>query len=199
MSDPVEVPARAPGVRRPRRDAVENRRRLIDAATTVFADRGLDAGVEEVARTAGVGVATLYRRFPTKEALIAELVRTLVEELLAQARQAVDVPGGRGLETHLVATGELLAAQRGCLARIWDGTGAAAARDAYWDVLDRLLADARAAGRVRPDATREDLRLVFWSLRGVLSPVGGDPLPWRRHLGILLAGLRSTEDLLPGG
>ncbi|MDQ1718021.1 MAG: hypothetical protein QOE89_1974, partial [Pseudonocardiales bacterium] len=65
----------APIAARPlRRDAAENRERLLDAAIQVFAEHGLDAGVDEVARVAGVGTGTLYRRFPTKQALIDELV-----------------------------------------------------------------------------------------------------------------------------
>jgi AcrR family transcriptional regulator len=57
-----------------RRDAIENRRRVLDAAATVFAAHGLDAPVEEIAHAAGVGMGTLYRRFPNKEALIEQLM-----------------------------------------------------------------------------------------------------------------------------
>ena len=72
-----------------RRDAAQNRQRLLDAAEQVFAERGLEASVDEVARVAGVGMGTLYRRFPTKEALIAELVRELLEDVLLLARSSL--------------------------------------------------------------------------------------------------------------
>lgn len=77
-----------------RRDAAENRQRLLDAAATVFSARGLDVGVDEIARVAGVGVGTLYRRFPTKDALISELVRQVLEDFVALARDACSAPDG---------------------------------------------------------------------------------------------------------
>ena len=77
-----------------RRDAAENRRRLLDAATEVFSAHGLDGSVEEVARVAGVGMGTLYRRFPTKQDLIDTLVGDMRRELAALA-QAADRCRGR--------------------------------------------------------------------------------------------------------
>src|ERR1700759_2475171 len=98
-----------------RRDAAENRKRILDAAGRVFAEHGLDGSVEEVARVAGVGMGTLYRRFPTKQALIDELVGEARRGLLARARAAAEYSDGTGLEVLLVSAGALQAEQLGCL------------------------------------------------------------------------------------
>src|ERR1700755_2325810 len=110
----------APAADRPlRRDAEQNRRRLLDAAAEVFAEHGLEAGVDEIARVAGVGMGTLYRRFPTKDALIEELVRELLVEMLQAARDAHREPDGGGLVTFLYAIGTQQASGLGFLPRVW--------------------------------------------------------------------------------
>src|SRR5579862_7354952 len=90
-----------------RRDAAENRERVLSAAATVFARDGLAASVEEIAQVAGVGMGTLYRRFPTKEALIEELVRQQLTAIIDAAVLAAAQPDGEGLEAFLWATGQL--------------------------------------------------------------------------------------------
>ena len=87
-----------PATDRPlRRDAELNRQRLLDAAADVFAEHGLEASVEEIARTAGVGMGTLYRRFPTKDALISALVQDVLSTMLAIAEEGTERPDGTGL------------------------------------------------------------------------------------------------------
>src|SRR3954452_23181657 len=82
-----ESPGAAPAVARPlRADAARNRTRVLDAARQAFAEAGLDVGVEEIARRAGVGKGTLYRRFPTKEAL----VRAIFEDILVEIERISD-------------------------------------------------------------------------------------------------------------
>ncbi|GAA4672105.1 TetR/AcrR family transcriptional regulator [Frondihabitans cladoniiphilus] len=180
-----------------RRDASENRRRLIEAARLVFAEHGMEAGVEEVAHRAGVGVGTLYRRFPTKDALIAELVRTLLDEVLESARQASTVPGGDGLEHFLFDVGAAHAANRGCLARLWNDETTTTLRQEIRTRMATLLDDARRHGRIRDDATIADVDLTFWSLRGVLEASGHDlPDAWRRQVAISVAGLRPSAEAL---
>jgi AcrR family transcriptional regulator len=173
-----------------RRDAAENRQRLLDAAEVVFADHGLDAGVEEVARVAGVGVGTLYRRFPTKDALIAELVRELLTEVLDLATSSLGMPDGAGLEYFLYSTAAAQATHRGCLARLWDDEQTTQLKKRVRAAMTRLLAQAQHHHRVRADATPTDLDLVFWSLRGIIQAAGPDETLWRRQLAIMLAGLR---------
>jgi AcrR family transcriptional regulator len=188
------VQATAEGGKVLRRDAAENRRRLLDAAATVFSERGLDAGVEEIARVAGVGMGTLYRRFPTKDALISELVRQLLTDLVAMARAARDVTDGSGLEQLLFDTGAIQASNRGCVSRMWNDEQTALLRDEFRTILAELLAVAQDAGRIRPDVTVTDLDLVFWAVRGVVETTRGvSDMAWRRHLAMVIAGLR------PGG
>ena len=75
-----------------RRDAERNRQRILAAAAEVFTERGLDATLDEVARAAGVGVGTVYRRFPDKESLIEELFRDRVDAMVKLAEEALTEP-----------------------------------------------------------------------------------------------------------
>jgi AcrR family transcriptional regulator len=175
-----------------RRDAAANRVRLLDAAEKVFAESGLDASVEEVARVAGVGMGTLYRRFPNKDALIGELVFSILDDLVGLAQRLRSEPDG--LEKFLVGTGEVLAARSGCLARLWNDPATTPVKDRCRAEIAELLAEAQAAGRIRADATITDIDLLIWSLRGVIETTqcvgaGG----WRRHVAISIAGLRPSS------
>src|SRR3954470_1961215 len=107
--------ARTTAPRPPRREDAANRERLLHAARQVFAVRGLDAGVDEIARAAGVGMGTLYRRFPTKQALVDELVADTRRQLLEIGRRAAR--GGRddGLEALVFDAGRLQAREPGCV------------------------------------------------------------------------------------
>jgi AcrR family transcriptional regulator len=174
-----------------RRDAAANRQRLLDAAALVFSERGLDAGVEEIARVAGVGMGTLYRRFPTKDALISELVRQLMTDLVALARAAREVTDGTGLERLLFETGVVQSSHRGCVARMWSDEHTTVLKVEFREISTELLARAQAAGRVRDDVTITDLDLIFWAVRGVVETTRGvSDTAWRRHLAMVIAGLR---------
>src|ERR1700731_228997 len=110
----------APMGDRPLRPVAEqNRQRLLDAAAEVFAEHGLEAGVEEIARAAGVGIGTFYRRFPTKDALICALVHDVMTTILDLARQSTDCPDGTGLENFLASASAYQAAHTGVLPRLW--------------------------------------------------------------------------------
>jgi AcrR family transcriptional regulator len=191
---PLGVPARPL-----RRDAAENRQRILAAAETVFADHGLEAGVEEVARAAGVGMGTLYRRFPTKDALVAELVGELLGEVAAAARRALADFDGRGLARFLRATAERHAAHRGCLPRLWDEPRAREQVLEIRGLIAELLADAQAHGEVRPDVTVTDISVLLWAVRGVIeSSRESAPDAWRRHLSLMLLGLAPSPEPLDG-
>lgn len=184
-------------VRPLRRDAADNRRRLLAAAETVFAAHGLDAPVEEIARVAGVGMGTLYRRFPTKDALITELVRELLTDVLRAAREALAVPGGDGLEQFLGAAAESHIAHRGCLPRLWSSPDTDALRQEVREVMLQLFLDAQEHRRVRADADISDVDLVLWSLSGVIETTHGQSeTAWRRGLAIIVAGLRPAGGAL---
>jgi len=184
--------------RKLRCDASANRVRLLDAARTVFAERGLDAGVEEIAQVAGVGIGTLYRRFPTKDALITELVQVLLRHVLELAHEAEQVPGGRGLEQFVYGMGEAQTAHRGCLARLWtDDSSTKTVRAECRASIAVLVADAKAHDVIRSDATATDVDLLLWSVRGIIEATGDvSSTAWRRLAAIALAGLSpSTEPL----
>jgi AcrR family transcriptional regulator len=180
-----------------RRDAAANRELLLDAASRVFASRGLDAGVEEIARVAGVGVGTLYRRFPTKDALIAELVSDMLETMSTLAAEAIEAPEGRGLEQFLEASSDYQASHRGCLPRLWNTSPTNESLVQVRQRIGALLADAKRHGRAREDLTQTDITMVMWSIRGVIETTREiAPDAWRRHLSLLVAGLRPSADPL---
>ena len=189
----------APPAGRPlRRDAEQNRRRLLDAASDVFAEHGLEASVEEIARAAGVGMGTLYRRFPTKDALITALVHDVLATMLMIAREGTERPDGTGLEFFLTEASSYQAAHRGCLPRLWN---AGTEHDQVQEIrhlLSTLLEDAKRHGRVRADITGTDLTITLWAIRGIIeSTVGQSPEAWQRHLDIFIAGLRPSPQPLP--
>ena len=185
------------GERQLRRDAAENRELLLAAAARVFAEQGLGAGVEEIARAAGVGVGTLYRRFPTKDALIAELVQDVLARMLVVASAATEVPDGGGLEHYLEASSAYQAEHRGCLPRLWNTPTDNETLVNLRQTIAALLADAKRHGRVREEITPTDLTMVMWSIRGVIETTRDvAPEAWRRHLSILIAGLRPTTEPL---
>jgi AcrR family transcriptional regulator len=181
-----------------RRDAEANRRRVLQAASEVFAARGLDASVEEIAQRAGVGMGTLYRRFPNKEALIEELVHQLFDQVLTSGREALESTDGTGLEAFLRRTAALQEAQRGCMPRMWQSPLPERFLGEMDHIVATLLARAQAAGQVRPDCTAGDVTVAFWAVRGIIESAGDiAPGAWERHLDLLIAGLRPDGRALP--
>jgi AcrR family transcriptional regulator len=193
----MTVPSSAsPDIPRPlRRDAAQNRDRLLAAASEVFAAQGLEASVADIARAAGVGMGTLYRRFPTKDALIDALVHEVLDAMIAMATTALEEPDGAGLEHFLEASSAYQAEHRACLPRLWtaDHTMVRTARA----LITSLLDDAKLHQRVRKDITTTDLTVVMWSIRGILETTREVALDsWQRHLEILIAGMRPSEEPL---
>jgi AcrR family transcriptional regulator len=194
----VSQPELAEGMQRPlRRDAAQNREQLLDAAAKVFAARGLDASVEEVARVASVGIGTLYRRFPTKEALIAALVQDVLDTMSRLALEATKQPDGRGLEHYLETSSAYQAKHRGCLPRLWNTDTEHEAIQRIRRIIVSLLEDAKSHGRVRDELTSADVTMIMWSIRGVIETTRGiAPDAWRRHLDLLIAGMRPSAEPL---
>jgi AcrR family transcriptional regulator len=180
-----------------RRDAQQNRQRLLEAAAAVFAEHGLEAGVEEIASVAGVGIGTLYRRFPTKDALICALVHDVMTSILRLATESAECPGGTGLENFLEGASAYQAAHLGVLPRLWNAASEHYAMEEIRRLVDALLADAKTNGRVRDDLTSTDLTIIMWSIRGVVETTRGvAPGAWRRHLDLLIGGLRPAAEPL---
>ena len=189
----------APADRPLRRDAERNRQRILDAARVVFAERGLAGSHDDIARQAGVGVGTVYRRFPDKEQLIDALFEDRIEEIADVARAAARNPDPwAGLAGFLVRAQELQSEDRG-LKEIVLGSErgaerAAAARALIVPIVAEVLERAKAAGAVRPDVAISDLPLLQLAI-GTVAEAGRDAAPdaWRRMMGIVLDGLRAQN------
>ncbi len=182
-----------------RQDAVHNRERVLAAAEEIFGQQGPDASVDDLADAAGVGMGTLYRHFPTKQALVDALVGPRRRELLALVGGADAQPAGQGFEWLLFQVGQLLSEQPGCVAQLWDHSDAErTCLQEFRACLAALLADAQAAGRIRADVVPSDINMVFWSVREIVRVTRAiAPGAWRRHLELQLAGLRPAADGMP--
>ena len=180
-----------------RRDAELNRARLIQAAARVFGEHGTDASVELVAARAGLGLATLYRRFASKDALIAELIHGLLHHMVETARTETGTPDGLGFERWLAEYARVQAINRGSLGRLWSQEAETTPRKAeLFTLLEALLTEAKAHRRIRRDAHLNDVRLIIYALRGIAESTRYDESgAWQRHLSVVLCGLRPTDDL----
>ncbi len=177
-----------------RRDAAENRARILAAAIDVFGAAGAEAGIDDVARQAGVGIGTVYRRFPTKEALIDAIVAQLLHDVLDVARAALDAPAEEGLAAYLTGAGELQARHAGCLWQLWTGGDEnAEVLPELRTVVQQLLTRAQHSGAVRADLSYEDIGMTLWSLAGVIeSARDAGPDVWRRTLELILLGMKAS-------
>lgn len=177
-----------------RADAEANLERVIDAATDVFAEYGLEVSIEVVAERAGVGLGTIYRRFANKEALVAELVRRLLGDVVACAEGHLADPDGTGLTAYLFEVCEILATNRGAVARLWSDPSSAELVSRSRLLQGQLLAEAQVCGVLRLDLATEDVAVALWSVHGVLDVTRGLPIvAWRRHLELLLAGFANAD------
>src|ERR1700716_400947 len=136
------MPKSAPSPDRPlRRDAERNRQRILEAASVVFAERGLRGSHDDIARAAGVGVGTVYRRFPDKEQLIDALFEARVEEIADGARAAVENPDpGDALVDFLMRTQELQSKDRGLKEIVLGGARGAARASAARSLIAPVVA-----------------------------------------------------------
>ncbi|WP_432543509.1 TetR/AcrR family transcriptional regulator [Kineococcus sp. SYSU DK002] len=185
-----------------RRDAERNRRLLLSTAGELMADRGLDVSYEEIARAAGTGTGTVYRRFPTRDDLVDAVFDDHIDTVCAMAEQAAaEEDPWAGLTTFLErqleleaanrALGEILRAQRGSYAIVHR------ASRRMTPVVTGLLERAVAAGTVPAGVTAADLVAVHVMVGSVLDASRtAAPDLWRRALAIALAGLRHAR--LPG-
>jgi len=149
--------------RKPRADALRNRERVLEAAKMVFSSGGADASLEAVARRAGVGIGTLYRHFPTREALYEAVYRREVEQLGELAEQLKDEPEPiEALRRWLSSNVEFVATKKGMSAALALAAQASPELRSYsFDRLTKaagaLLDRAVAAGEIRGDVSPEDL------------------------------------------
>jgi AcrR family transcriptional regulator len=158
MTDPS-----AATIRRPRADAVRNRERVLEAAKAVFSAGGPDASLEAVAKRAGVGIGTLYRHFPTREALFEAVYRREVQQLgeLAEALKSEASPVD-ALRRWLKSNVEFVATKKGMSAALALAMHSSSELTAYsferlTKAVGALLERAVAAGEIRSDISPEDL------------------------------------------
>jgi AcrR family transcriptional regulator len=203
MAEPSPQSTSQDGERPLRRDAARNRERILRAAREVFGRRGLGVTLDDVARHAGVGVGTVYRRFPTKEAL----VRAVFEQDLAMrqesAAQALAHPDPwQGLVDFLMTMTADLAENRGLHEVIMLGSHSSepfeTARGGMLPYLEALIHRAQDSGQLRPEVTASDIPVIQQMLIAAAQfTQGRRPDIWRRYIEILLNGLRQRPDDLP--
>jgi AcrR family transcriptional regulator len=180
-----------------RRDARENRDRILAAARTAFAEHGIDAGVEEIASRAGVGMGTLYRRFPTKDALIDAVFEEHLDRVAAAAEHALAAPdpwdGLLGYLTHVVG---LQAADRGLSeilgAHLRTEQLLKRARTRIRPLVEQLIVRAQEDGGLRGDVVYEDISVLLWTTGRVVDATRDvEPEFWQRYLALTVDGLRA--------
>jgi AcrR family transcriptional regulator len=178
-----------------RADARRNREAIVKAARKVFSDKGQDAQMDDIARRAKVGVGTVYRHFPTKEALLEELVRESFRELAQMWIDALERPDPWDTFVELMwRSAELHAGDRAFTEVIAEAKMAVADRAAVETGLNDSLMDlvkrCQAAGTMREDLAIEDLQALFCGLGAVMARDPGDGRVWRRYLTLMIDGLR---------
>jgi AcrR family transcriptional regulator len=189
------VPAHDGAPRRPRADALRNRERVLEAAKAVFSTGGAEAGLETVAKRAGVGIGTLYRHFPTREALVEAVYRREVGQLVALAAQVgAELAPVEAMRTWLHANVEFIATKKGMSAALAVVAHRSSALTAYsFDHLTRALESLRqravASGAIRADIAAEDL------IRTVVGMCYTQDAPGWQHrvlrlVDVLLDGMR---------
>ena len=190
-----------------RADAARNRELIVAAATEVFAERGLEASTAEIASRAGVGEATLFRRFPSKDDLVTAIIGVKLAESAELAETCLtDEDPWRGVEQFLYGMAERAAADHGITGQVKEKCVASPAlageRRRILDLTSQLVRRAQKADALRDDIAGQDLMFVM----SAVASLSEMPFPglradlWRRYLGIFLDGLRpeAATKLRPG-
>ena len=193
MSEVLEKPLRA--------DARRNRAKVLAAARAVFAEQGVDAQIDDVAKRADVGVGTVYRHFPTKDALLNALTDEVFDVIAAHAREMLELDDPwEGFTRTMWFGGEKTAGDR-AFAEILGATQRPVecpAKDDLIAATGELMRRSIKAGRMRPDALIDDVGLLMCGIGSAIGMPHPRPEAWRRHLQIVLDGLRAeaaTEKL----
>jgi AcrR family transcriptional regulator len=191
------------GTRPLRADAERNRKRLLDAAVEVFAEHGLEASTAEIARRAGVGQGTVFRRFPTKDDLVAAIVVDRLGEITEEAAALLVHPPAEGRVLAFMAElARIHVRDRGLIEAV-NGTRALAdpavhdAHGALMDVIEELVKADREAGLVREDLGAFDVMALGKAVASACEP-GVATAGWKRYLAVVAVGLRPSDEKLPG-
>ena len=173
-------------------DAARNRERVLAAAMEVYRERGPAFTMEEVAARAGVGIGTVYRRFPTKTALLDAIALPFFERMLQQVREAAEnSKPAEAAEVLIRLVAEQHAAAGVRTGRLWSGALSHPVRVRIGPEVEKLLEAGRAAGTLRPDLTYEDVSVLLWTLTSLIDATNDtSPNIWRRYLELMLDGIR---------
>jgi AcrR family transcriptional regulator len=176
-----------------RADAQRNLGRILEAAADAYAELGPDVTIDEIARRAGVGHGTVFRRFPTKDALRAAVIRARLDELLAHARELLEEPdAGAALERFVWHVAESCRRDRALFESIEKCESFADVADAKRELHDmgnRLIRRAQRAGAVRRGLDAGDVgALVGAAIQASMHAERDDA--WRRYVQVVLDGLR---------
>jgi AcrR family transcriptional regulator len=184
-----------PEARTPRADAARNRGQLLAVATRVFMAAGGEPSMRAIAREAGVGIATLYRHFPTRESLVDAVYRDQVERLTAGARDLLgELPPAQAMRRWMDLFGDWIATKNGMLdtlvSMIQSGEIAhARTRTELLTAITTILDAGRAAGDLRTDVTAEDIAATLIGIFTV-APRTTREADAGRMLNLLMDGLR---------
>ncbi|MGH3793279.1 MAG: TetR/AcrR family transcriptional regulator [Pseudonocardiaceae bacterium] len=202
MSVPAHLSAGAS--HRPlRRDAERNRLRILEAASKVFAQRGLEASLDEIAEHAGVGVGTVYRRFPGKDELVEALFEQKIGQVEALAEEAAAMPDGwQALTSFLERSVALQVADLGLRqVLLTHGSGrdrVARARARLAPLIGNLVIRAQSQGALRADVELPDISAILLMITSVAEYARGvNEDLWRRYLALILDGLRAGPQCSP--
>jgi AcrR family transcriptional regulator len=182
-----------------RADAERNRQRILAAAAKLFTERGLEPSLDDVARLAGVGVGTVYRRFPDKASLADALFDERIDALVAMAEQAQAEPDAwAALVSFLEHSAELLASDRGLRQMLMFAAEGhdrgICARDRMRPAIESLIKRAQADGQVRADLAATDVPMIEFMLAAVAEYAWQvRPAVWRRYLALILDALRPAS------
>ena len=183
--------------KRLRADAERNRRRILETAAEVFAERGLGVSLDDIAAAAGVGVGTVYRRFPDKDALIDALFEDKIGEVVEAARAALEIDDPwDSFETFVRAIAALQAKDRGLKEALTSADRGrdrvAFARGQIAPIAIRIIGRAQEAGVVRADLGILDVPATFFTIGHLADRARGiAPDYWERLLTIFLDGVRT--------
>ncbi|MBS9535544.1 TetR/AcrR family transcriptional regulator [Mycobacterium sp. M1] len=186
-----------------RKDAERNRNRILDAARELFAAKGLEPNLNDVAHHAGVGVGTVYRRFATKDELIEAIFKDGIDQLADLAESALQQPDSwQGFVWYVEQMCEITATDRGlreiAFSKCYGGDRVQTAQEHLVPLQKKLVERVRLDGHLRPEAADTDMP-IFALLAGTVSEFAGhvDPGLWRRYVAILLDGMRQRSDQAP--
>ena len=183
-----------------RADAQRNRDRLVAAGREVFAERGFEASLDEVARHAGVGVGTAYRRFPNKGALIDEIFEERVSEILDSLERALELEDAwLGLQQFITEFIEFQSADRGLKQAFHESSEGRerikCAKERFLPLLGALVDRAKAQGSLRADATLTDILMGTLMIGAAVDATREvDQDAWRRYLAFALDGFAADRD-----